>query len=100
MTTRRVDGVSVLVCHVEGRYYALHNECTHAGQALHTGKLKGYELKCPLHGGRFDIRTGACQGAPVTEPVKTFPVTLEGGKVNVTVSGIEPRALPKFGPLN
>ncbi|MCZ6658694.1 MAG: non-heme iron oxygenase ferredoxin subunit [Gammaproteobacteria bacterium] len=100
MTARQVDGVSVLVCHVEGQFYALHNECTHAHQALHTGKLTGHQLKCPLHGGRFDVRSGACQGAPATEPLTTFPVTLEGGKVHVTVTGIEPRATPKFGPFN
>ena len=100
MTARSVDGVSVLVCQVEGQFYALHNLCTHAGQSLHTGKLTGFQIKCPLHGGRFDIRDGACAGAPVTEPVKTFPVTLEGGKVHVTVTGVEPKAAPKFGPLN
>jgi nitrite reductase/ring-hydroxylating ferredoxin subunit len=80
-----VDGVSVLICRVEGQYYAVENECSHARQRLAHGRLKGHEVVCPLHGARFDVRNGQCRAAPATQRIRTFPVTLQSGKVHVTV---------------
>ena len=86
MALCRVNGAEVLVCNVSGQYYAVANRCSHAGQALHTGRLDGYALKCPLHRAAFDVRTGGSLGGPATEPIATYAVTLAGGKVNVTVT--------------
>jgi nitrite reductase/ring-hydroxylating ferredoxin subunit len=85
MIAREVSGMSVLVCRVDGQYYAVANECSHARQRLDYGKLKGHEVVCPLHGARFDVRSGQCRAAPATQPIRTFPVTLQGGKVHITV---------------
>ncbi len=85
MIAGRVAGTDVLLCQVEGRFYAMEDLCSHARQKLSTGRLRGHEIQCPLHGGRFDVRTGACTASPASLPIKTFPVTLEGGKVCVTI---------------
>jgi 3-phenylpropionate/trans-cinnamate dioxygenase ferredoxin subunit len=85
MKAVRVDGVDVLLCRVDGQYYALSNSCSHARQALHTGRLRGFEVICPLHGARFDIRTGRCVAAPATQPVQTFRVRIESGKLSISV---------------
>jgi len=90
MLPLRVDGEEVLVCRVDGQFYALANRCSHASQALHTGRLKGHELVCPLHGARFDVRDGRCLKAPAQQGVKTYRVWLEGGKVNVSVGAARP----------
>jgi len=82
----KVDGMDVLVCHVEGQFYALHAQCSHARQSLVKGKLRGFQLVCPLHGARFDVRTGACSAGPAQEPIKSFPVTMEAGRVCIDVS--------------
>lgn len=95
-----VDGVDVLLCKVAGQHYAVSNHCSHARQTLVTGKLKGYEISCPLHGARFDVRDGRCLAAPATRPISTFAVTLEGGKVHVTVSDEDRPPKPRFGPMN
>ena len=81
----QVDGVELLICRVRGSYYAVSNRCSHANQALSGGKLRGHTISCPLHGARFDVRTGECLAAPATLPIKSFPVTLEGGKVLVAL---------------
>ena len=99
MIACEVDGVDVLLCRVDGQYYAVSNRCSHAQQVLVAGRLKGHEINCPLHGARFDIRDGRCLAAPAALPIKTFPVTLEGGKVNVTVTADDLPARPRFGPL-
>ncbi len=77
----KADGIDILVCCVAGQYYAVDGHCSHAKQKLISGRLRGFEISCPLHGARFDVRTGACTAAPATQPIKRFPVTLEGGKV-------------------
>jgi len=87
-----VAGVDVVLCHVHGQFYALKNQCSHAQQRLSTGRLRGYELSCPLHGARFDVRSGACLGGPANRSVDTYPVTLAGGKVQVTLAS--PNAAP------
>ena len=95
-----VDGVDVLLCRVDGEYYAVVDHCSHATQKLSAGRLRGFEVTCPLHGARFDVRDGRCLAAPASQPIRTIPVTLEGGKVNVTVTDEHKPARPRFGPLN
>ena len=99
MAACEVDGVKLLVCQVGGQFYALHNQCTHARQSLEGGTLVGHQLRCPLHGARFNVRTGACEGPPAILPLQTFPLMLENGKVHVDVSGLKKPARPRFGPL-
>ncbi len=94
-----VNGVAVLVCQREGQFYAIEDQCTHARQLLSEGRLRGYEVSCPLHGARFDVRTGKCTAAPAKRDAKSFPVTLEGGKVHVTVLDSDRPPKPKFGPV-
>ncbi len=95
----KVNEVEVLVCHVEGQFYAIHAQCSHARQSLAAGKLRGHQIACPLHGARFDVRTGACLAAPAQKPVASFPVMLEGGKVCVQVGEVDRPPKPKFGPI-
>ena len=80
-------GEELLIAHVDGQYYAVSNICSHGGQRLSGGRLAGYEVHCPLHRAAFDVRTGAALCAPAREGLKRYPVTLAGGKVNVTLSG-------------
>ena len=85
MAACEVAGKEILVCHVEGQFYAISNRCSHAGQKLSLGKLRGFELSCPLHRATFDVRTGHPLKAPASEAIARFPVTLAEGKINVTV---------------
>lgn len=85
MMTCTVGGEEVLIAQVEGQYYAVSNFCSHAGQRLSGGRLKGYELSCPLHRAKFDIRTGIPLSAPATERLKRYPVTLTGGRLDILI---------------
>ena len=68
--------------------------------AVDSGRLRGYEVICPLHSARFDIRDGSCKAAPATQPIQSFPVMVEAGKVMVSVEGAKQPPRPRFGPLN
>lgn len=59
--------------------------CTHAGAPLCDGYFDGHVIECPLHQGGFDIRDGRALFAPVTRPLKTYPVKVEAGRVLVQV---------------
>jgi naphthalene 1,2-dioxygenase system ferredoxin subunit len=81
----RIGRVEVLVSRVDGRYYATSGRCPHAGQSLAGGRLKGFELRCPLHAAVFDVRDGRCLRGPSPENLLRFPVMIDQGRVCVDV---------------
>ena len=95
-----LDGRSVGVFNVGGRFFALHNRCTHQGAELCRGVVSGapvatvgldYEyarpglvLRCPWHQWEFDLESGRSLFSDRIR-AKTFAVTVEGGDVVVHV---------------
>ena len=77
------NGEEVCVVNVDGRYYAINNICTHEGGPLADGKLEGYEVECPWHGSKFDVRTGEVTNPPASEPEPTYEVKVEGNNILV-----------------
>jgi 3-phenylpropionate/trans-cinnamate dioxygenase ferredoxin subunit len=84
---RRVvaDGIEILVCNVEGKFYAIEDVCTHDGAPLDQGTLEGACVVCPRHGATFDVRTGEALTLPAVMPVQTYPVNVEGDRIFVEV---------------
>lgn len=76
-----VAGRDIALYSVEGEIFATDNLCTHGNARLCDGFLEGYEIECPLHQGKFDVRSGQATCAPVTEAVRSYPVKIEGGRV-------------------
>ena len=81
-----IDGRPIAVVHTDGEWFAVSDICSHADVSLAEGDIDGCTLECWLHGSRFDLRTGAPSGPPATTPVPTYPVTVEGDTVFVTVA--------------
>jgi glycine betaine catabolism B len=75
------EGESVCIANVGGRYYAIGNVCTHEGGPLADGRLEGYEVECPWHGSKFDIRTGKVTNPPADEPESTYEVKVDGNNI-------------------
>ena len=73
-----VDGLRVAICNAGGEFYAIDDVCTHDGGSLDQGELQGYQIECPRHGARFDIRTGRVTALPAIIPVGTYDVKVEG----------------------
>src|SRR5262245_53314506 len=73
----------VALCKVDGTVFALADVCTHDGGPLGEGDLDGYEIICPRHGARFDVRTGAVLAFPAIMPVASYPVKVDGDDVYV-----------------
>ena len=73
-----VNGHEIAVFRCRGVLYALQNQCPHEGGSLAGGAVEGDEVSCPLHGYRFNLKTGACSTDPRLR-AKTFPVVSQNG---------------------
>jgi nitrite reductase/ring-hydroxylating ferredoxin subunit len=96
LTADGVTGITVRNCQIAlyrvgDDIYATDNVCTHAYAELSAGFLEGYEIECPLHGGRFDIRSGQGLCAPITEDLRVYTVRVLDGRVQILAQEIESR---------
>ncbi|GAB4570551.1 MAG: hypothetical protein Kow0077_04910 [Anaerolineae bacterium] len=80
-----IAGYWVAVFNVDGNYYAFEDACTHDDGPLAEGDLEGFEIICPRHGARFDIRTGEALTPPAITPTRRFQVRVADGNVQLLV---------------
>ena len=86
MFAATVGKLKIAVFHLEdGSWHATGNVCTHAFALLTEGWLDGDAVECPLHAGRFDVRTGKGLCAPIDKDIPTYPVRVVGADVMVCV---------------
>ena len=78
-----IEGTDVAVFNIGGQLHAIEDVCTHDGGELASGELDGYEIVCPRHGARFDVRSGEVKAPPAYEAVATFSVRVANGWVEV-----------------
>ena len=80
-----VDGEVVALFHVEDRFYAIDDICTHDGGPLGDGTLDGHEVACPRHGAKFDIRDGRAVTMPATKDTSVYKLQVRGDDVFVEI---------------
>jgi naphthalene 1,2-dioxygenase system ferredoxin subunit len=80
-----VAGRDIALYTVGDAVYATDNACTHGHARLCDGFLDGHEIECPLHQGKFDVRDGRPLCDPVTNPLRSYPVKIEGNRVFVQI---------------
>ena len=73
----------ICIVNFEGKYYPLGNVCTHLGGPLDEGTLEGYEVECPWHGSKFDVRTGKPTKPPARQAVPVYKVKVEDNNLLV-----------------
>ena len=81
-----VQGEEVAIYCVQGELHATADLCTHGLSRMSEGFLEGCEIECPIHQGRFDVRTGEPVCGPVTQPLARHAVRREGGRVWIQLS--------------
>jgi glycine betaine catabolism B len=70
-------GKPVVLSMVKGKVYAIDAVCSHEGGPLEEGTLEGYEVECPWHGSKFDVRTGEVKNPPAETPQLVYEVKVE-----------------------
>lgn len=83
MIAVEIEGRQIAVYHVGDAFHATANICTHAYALLTDGFLDECIIECPLHAGRFDIRTGKALGPPVNRDLKVYRLKVEGDDILV-----------------
>lgn len=78
-----VDDREIALHTIDGVPYATDNACTHGAARLCEGFLDGFEIECPLHQGKFDVRSGAPTCAPADVVLRAYPVRIDGSRVFV-----------------
>jgi len=85
----KIDGHRIAVFRTAAGFFALDAHCPHAGGPLGDGIVAEGCVTCPLHGWRFDLRSGArAEGLGVA----VHETAERGGEVFVRLAVAEPRA--------
>jgi nitrite reductase/ring-hydroxylating ferredoxin subunit len=83
MAAFELDGVELVLCNAAGTACVIEDRCPHAEVALSEGRLEGFVLECPLHGGKLDVRSGEPAAPPIRRPVRTFAVRRNGDQLQM-----------------
>ena len=79
--------LELLICRVDGKFFAMDSECPHEGGRMAEGPLMdGRTVHCPLHLYRFEPGSGEAVEVDCP-PAKTFEVELRDGRIWVWVYG-------------
>ena len=73
----------ITLANVAGTLFAIDDTCTHRGCSLGDGKLDGSTVQCACHGSRFDVTSGEVVRGPAEDPVRSYPVHVANGEVQV-----------------
>jgi 3-phenylpropionate/trans-cinnamate dioxygenase ferredoxin subunit len=79
------DNRDICLAYVDGTVYAVDDMCSHEDASLAKGSLHGDCVKCPLHGSRFDLKTGAALDEPAEDPIHTYTVKIDGDDIYVAL---------------
>ena len=83
----RLGSRRIAVFRLEDGWAAIDHACPHQGGPLADGLVGRACVTCPLHGWRFDLRTGARIGGGPS--VATYDVRERGGVLEVLVPAAE-----------
>ncbi len=95
-----VGALRIVVAHLADGFHAIENRCSHANSPLDTRRIyRGNQIACPIHGARFDLKTGAAKSPPAFTALATYAVRVREGWIEVAapVSALEPTGLNQAG---
>ena len=80
--TVTAGGRSIALFNVDGEILALEGACPHRAGPLGEGVCEDGHVYCPMHGWKFDIRSGLCAERP-DRPAQTLAVRIQGETIEV-----------------
>jgi 3-phenylpropionate/trans-cinnamate dioxygenase ferredoxin subunit len=81
-----IDEHNIVVFNIAGTLFAIADVCSHDDGPLGDGELEtDYEIACPRHGARFDVRNGYVMSMPAVEDIPAYPVKISDGKIEVGI---------------
>lgn len=85
IAVRAPDGVKVSIVNIKGDLFCIEDMCSHDFASLSFGWLLPdiCQVECPLHEGRFDLKTGAATQVPAELDLRVYNVRVEEGDILV-----------------
>lgn len=80
-----IDGKPIVILKIASQYYSIADVCSHDDGPVGEGALEGFEIICPRHGARFDIRTGKVLALPAFVDIPSYPVRVEGDQIEIGI---------------
>jgi len=81
-----IDEYEIVVFNIAGKLFAIADVCSHDDGPVGDGDFESeYEIACPRHGARFDVRTGEAVTLPAIIDIPAFPVRVVNGNVEVGI---------------
>jgi 3-phenylpropionate/trans-cinnamate dioxygenase ferredoxin subunit len=80
-----VDGLAVVIVRCGSELYAVEDRCTHDGESLGEAPVEDCQIICPRHGSHFCLRTGEALTPPAYEPLRTYRVREQQGRLLLEV---------------
>jgi naphthalene 1,2-dioxygenase ferredoxin component len=80
-----VDGKDLAIYSIQGEVYVTDNICTHGLARLSDGFVEDGQIECPLHQGKFCIKTGKALCAPLETDVQTYPSKIDNDHVYAAI---------------
>lgn len=84
-----IDGEPIAVFRIGDSYFAIMDVCSHDDGPVAEGEVDEYEITCPRHGARFDIRTGEALSLPAVVDIPAYPVRVEAGEIQIGLPPVE-----------
>ncbi|OGO11401.1 MAG: biphenyl 2,3-dioxygenase [Chloroflexi bacterium RBG_16_47_49] len=78
-----IDETPIVILFVNGQYFAIADVCSHDDGPVGEGNIEGYEIICPRHGARFDIRNGKVLALPAFVDIPAYPVRVVGDQIEI-----------------
>ena len=79
-----IDEFSIVIFNIAGKFFAIEDLCSHDNGPLEDGELENtYEVTCPRHGARFDMRDGKVLSPPAAVDIPAYPVRVVDGQIEV-----------------
>jgi len=80
-----IDETPIVILNIAGKYFAVADVCSHDDGPVGEGNIEGFEMICPRHGARFDIRSGRALALPAFVDIPAYPVRMVGDQIEVGI---------------
>lgn len=80
-----MDDLVIMVVNIAGSYFAIGDVCSHDDGPLGEGEIDDFEVICPRHGARFDIRNGKANSLPAYVDIPAYPVRIVDDQIEVGI---------------
>lgn len=80
-----IDDLDIVVFKIAGDFFAIGDVCSHDDGPLGDGEVEEFNVICPRHGARFDLRSGQVTSLPAVADIPAFPVQVSGNDIEIGI---------------